>query len=210
MSKEVFLNALRMRLSSLPQKEIDERVSFYEEMIEDRIDEGKTEEEAINEIGTVDEIVEQIASETPLVNLVKERIRPKRRIKAWEIVLIILGFPFWFPLVIVALILSLVFYLLMWLFVIITYTIEAALTGSGIYGFIAFFMYLFGNGEVNISMLGMGIMCLGASVLFVFLTGKAFTTKTSTGRPNVPPSTEGHGTCSLETSTGNINISINQ
>ena len=168
MSKEVFLNALRMRLSSLPQKEIDERVSFYEEMIEDRIDEGKTEEEAINEIGTVDEIVEQIASETPLVNLVKEKIRPKRRIKAWEIVLIILGFPLWFPLVLVALILSLVFYLLMWLFVIITYAIELALAGSGIYGFIVFFMYLFGNGEVNISMLGMGIMCLGASVLFVF------------------------------------------
>ena len=168
MSKEVFLNALRMRLSSLPQKEIDERVSFYEEMIEDRIDEGKTEEEAINEIGTVDEIVEQIASETPLVNLVKEKIRPKRRIKAWEIVLIVLGFPLWLPLVLVALILSLVFYLLMWLFVIITYAIELALAGSGIYGFIVFFMYLFGNGEVNISMLGMGIMCLGASVLFVF------------------------------------------
>ena len=42
------------------------------------------------------------------------------------------------------------------------------------------------------------------------LTGKIFTTKTSTGRPNVPPSIEGHGTCSLETSTGNINISIKQ
>ena len=167
MSKEVFLNALRMRLSSLPQKEIDERVSFYEEMIEDRVDEGKTEDEAIAEIGTVDEIVEQIASETPLVNLVKEKIRPKRKIKAWEIVLIILGFPLWFPLVLVALILFLVFYLLLWILVIVVYAVELSLTASGFGGIVAFFASL-ADGEPNLVLLAAGIMALGGAVLLIF------------------------------------------
>ena len=167
MSKEVFLNALRMRLSSLPQNEVDERVSFYEEMIEDRMDEGKSEDEAIAEIGTVDEIVEQIADETPLVSLVKEKIRPKRRIKAWEIVLIVLGFPLWFPLVLTALILALVFYLLMWILVIVTYSVELALTVSGIGGIVAYFASL-ANGEPNLMLIAMGIMCLGGAVLLFF------------------------------------------
>ena len=167
MSKEVFLNALRMRLNSLPQKEVDERVSFYQEMIEDRIDEGKTEDEAIAEIGTVDEVVEQIAAETPLVNLVKEKIRPKRRLRAWEIVLIIVGFPLWFPLVLVASILFLVFYLLMWIFVIITYSLELTLSVGGIGGIVVYFANL-ANGDSKVEILGFSIMALGAAILLFF------------------------------------------
>ena len=53
MKKQEFLNELRRQLRGLPQDEIDNRVSFYEEMINDMIDEGKTEDQAIIEIGTV-------------------------------------------------------------------------------------------------------------------------------------------------------------
>ena len=46
MNKEKFLDALRRRLSGLPQEDIDERIAFYEEMIDDRMEEGLSEEEA--------------------------------------------------------------------------------------------------------------------------------------------------------------------
>ena len=108
MTKQEFLTALREKLQGLPQKDVDERISFYEEMINDRIDDGKTEEEAVADIGSVDLIVEEIARDTSLVKLVKEKITPKREIKAWEIVLLVLGFPLWFPLALTALILALV------------------------------------------------------------------------------------------------------
>ena len=62
MEKEEFLEELRNRLNGLPQKDIDERVSFYSEMIDDRVEDGMTEEEAINNIGGIDEVVKQIAS----------------------------------------------------------------------------------------------------------------------------------------------------
>ena len=35
MNKEEFLNALRSNLKGLPSDEIEERISFYDEMIED-------------------------------------------------------------------------------------------------------------------------------------------------------------------------------
>ncbi|MBO4432212.1 MAG: hypothetical protein J5852_01640, partial [Clostridia bacterium] len=35
--------------------------------------------------------------------IVRERVKPKRGLKAWEILLIILGFPVWFPLTVSAL-----------------------------------------------------------------------------------------------------------
>ena len=109
MTKDLFINELKDKLIGLPKEEIDERISFYEELIDDMIEDGKTEEEAIEKLGTVEEVSTKITSEIPLTKLVKERIKPKKELKAWEIVLIILGFPLWFPLVLTGIILLLTF-----------------------------------------------------------------------------------------------------
>ena len=100
MKKEEFISELKKRLSGLPQKDLDERLSFYGEMIDDRMEEGLSEDDAIAKIGSIDDIVSQIIAETPLTRIVKEKIRPKRNLRAGEITLIVLGFPLWFPLLI--------------------------------------------------------------------------------------------------------------
>ena len=66
MNKDQFLEELRKKLSGLPQEDIDERLAFYSEMIDDRMEEGITEEDAVAGLGTVDSVVEQIMSEIPL------------------------------------------------------------------------------------------------------------------------------------------------
>lgn len=126
MLKQEFLSALKEKLSGLPQADIEERITFYGEMIDDRIEEGLSEEEAVNAIGPVDEVVSQILAETPLTKLVRERIKPKRKMRAWEIVLLVLGFPLWFPLSIVAIALVLVCYIVLWVLVICLWVIEIA------------------------------------------------------------------------------------
>ena len=83
MNKQQFLDELRSKLVGLPDEEIENRISFYEEMINDRIDEGKSEEEAISEIGTVDEVVREIAKDTPLVSLVKHKMNRNRCDVEW-------------------------------------------------------------------------------------------------------------------------------
>ena len=167
MNKEEFLNALRNKLVGLPEADVEDRISFYQEMIEDRIDEGKSEEEAINEIGSADDIVKEIAKDTPLAKLVKEKVRPKRSLRAWEIVLIALGFPLWFPLVVTAFVLALVAYLLIWVWVLVVYTVEISLVTAGAGGFIIFLAYL-ANGNFNLTALGASIMSLGGAILLIF------------------------------------------
>ena len=98
MNQETFLNALRVRLRALPEAERERCVEDYRGMILDRMEDGASEAEAIAELGSPEEIAGQILEEVPLTTLVKERIRPKRSLRGWEIALLILGAPVWLPL----------------------------------------------------------------------------------------------------------------
>ena len=60
MTKQEFLAKLEILLSGLTEEEISERIGFYSEMIDDRIEEGLSEEEAVSLIGSVEEVAAQI------------------------------------------------------------------------------------------------------------------------------------------------------
>ena len=93
MNKIQFLMVLQDRLCGLPQEDIEERLNFYGEMIDDRVEEGLSEEEAVADVGDVDQIVDQILQEVLLIKIVKEKITPKRKLKVLEIILLSLGSP---------------------------------------------------------------------------------------------------------------------
>ena len=114
MRKQEFLTNLEERLSGLPSKEVKERLSFYSEMIDDRVDEGVSEEEAVSALGSLDGITSQIIAEMPLNKMVKHKMDPLRRIKAWEIILLALGSPIWRSLLIALFSLVLAFYVTLW------------------------------------------------------------------------------------------------
>mgnify|MGYP003451557927 CR=1 FL=1 len=59
MNKIEFSESLKQKLSNLPKDELEERVNFYLEIIEDKIEEGIKEEEAIAQLGSVEEIANQ-------------------------------------------------------------------------------------------------------------------------------------------------------
>lgn len=166
MTKQEFLDALRKYLTGLPQDEIEERISFYSEMIDDEVADGKSEEEVIANIGNIDDVVMEIAGGIPLVKLVKEKIKPKRKLKAWEIVLLILGFPLWFPLVLTALILIGIFYLLIWILVIVAYSVELSLIFASLTSFFYFFITMVSG--PNPLILGFSLMTGGGAVLLFF------------------------------------------
>ncbi len=127
MRKEQFIEELKVKLRGLPKEDIEDRLSFYSEMIDDRVEDGLSEEEAIQEIGTSDEIASKVIESTSLTKIVKEKVRLKRKLEAWEIVLIILGFPLWFPLLVMVLTFILVFTILLWSAVIVLWSVEGSL-----------------------------------------------------------------------------------
>lgn len=107
MNKNGFISYLRQRLSNYPAGEVDKAISFYTESLEDRIEDGMTEEEAVASLGNVDDIVKQIQSEMPINTIVKNKIdTQKKKMSGSTIALIviiaILGFPIWFPILITA------------------------------------------------------------------------------------------------------------
>ena len=103
MKREEFTEALKLALRDLPEQEIQSSLAYFNEMIDDRIDEGMTEEEAIADMGRVDEIAAKLLAENQtLVERVKDKLMPKRRLAIWEIILLILGFPIWGSLLLAA------------------------------------------------------------------------------------------------------------
>ena len=165
MTKKEFLDELRERLSGLPKDDLESRLSFYEESINDRMDDGKSEEEAIKELGTIDEIVTQVAGETSLVTLVKEKAKPKRKLSGAEIALIVIGFPLWFPLVLTFLILCLVFCIVFWVIGLVPLI---TCVSSFLVGIAEFFSYFAIIGEANsLGVLGMGMAGIGLALMLI-------------------------------------------
>ena len=164
MNKKQFLDELRSKLVGLPQEDIDNRISFYEEMINDRIDEGKSEEEAVNEIGTVDDVIREIAKDTPLVSIVKHKMTPKRKLRGWEVLLIIFSFPFWLPAIIVVIALTFAAIVVLWSGAIAFYATTGAMVGTFIWGVLGFI----DSGMADTYYLGAALLGFGGTVLMTF------------------------------------------
>lgn len=178
MNKQEFLAQLRKGLSGLPQEDIEERLTFYSEMIEDRKEEGLSEEDAVSAAGSVHEIVNQIVADIPITKIVKERTRPKRRLSAGEILLLALGSPIWFPLGIAAFAVILSLYVSLWAVIISLWAVFVSLAACSICGVLSCVIFAAGgNSASGIAMLAAGIVCTGVAV-FMFYGCKAATTGT--------------------------------
>ncbi|MBR6917319.1 MAG: DUF1700 domain-containing protein [Clostridia bacterium] len=169
MNKEEFLAELERGLSGLPKEDVDGRLEFYGEMIDDRKEEGVSEEEAVAELGPVENVVEQIVAETPFAKIVKEKIKPKRELKGWEIALIIIAFPVWLPLLISAAAVIFSLYVTVWSLIVSLWAVEVSFIAASVgcvAGAVVFFIQH--NSTAGIAMIGAGIFCAGLSLFMFF------------------------------------------
>ena len=169
MTKIKFIMELHERLSGLPKDDVEERLSFYSEMIDDRIEDGLTEEEAVAHIGSIDEIVDQITADVPLTKIVKEKIKSKRRLNAWEIVLIILGAPIWASLLITVLSVTVSLYATIWAVIVSLWAVFSAFIATAFGTLISGGAHLFTEFTLSgVAMIGVALICSGLSILFFF------------------------------------------
>ncbi len=174
MNKAEFLSALQNRLSGLPREELERTVTYYDEMIDDHMEEGMTEAEAVASLGSVEDIVAQILGEKSLFKLLHEKIKPKRRLRAWEIVLIVLGFPVWFPLLVAVAAVFFSLYAVIWSVVVSLYAVDVALAVAGVCGVVGGIAYLFGGmGATGALAIGGGLASAGLFILLIFGCGLA-------------------------------------
>lgn len=98
MNKKSFLEMLKNRISHLPHSDVEKAITFYSESIDDRIEDGMSEIEAIESLGDIQEIADNIEQSISIPILVKEKIKEshnKSSNKALWITLIVLGSPIW-------------------------------------------------------------------------------------------------------------------
>lgn len=169
MSKQEFLAALQDGLRGLPPEDIQRWVEFYGEMVEDRMEDGMTEAEAVAALGSVHQIIAQILAQTPLPRLVQEKVKPKRPIRAWEIVLLVAGSPIWVPLAFAAVLVFLACYVVLWACIVTLYAVDLSLAVGGV-ACLAGSLLLApsGNLPARVFLIGAGLACVGLAILLFF------------------------------------------
>jgi len=173
MNKQTFLDELYHLLKPLPNAERQQHMDYYEEMIDDRMEDGLAEDEAVAALGSAADIAAQILGEMP----------PKkvRRYPVWAIVLIILGAPLWIALLLAAaaVMLSVVIslaavyisvLLTLWACLAALFLTDLALLLSFLAAAAGGVFYLFqGLTTPSLLFFGAGLVCGGITVLLFFL-----------------------------------------
>ena len=164
MHKEEFLARLERRLSGLPRADREERLNFYAEMIDDRMEEGLSEEEAVAAVDAAGEI----EADPPAP-------KPKRVWGSWGVLLLVLGSPLWLSLLVAAAAVVFSVFVSLWAVVISLWSVFGALAGSAL-GVLAGGAVLAccGHGLTGAAMMGIGLICAGLSI-FAFFGCKAVT-----------------------------------
>lgn len=202
MNKYAFMAAVRERLGDMPHGDIERSLEYYSEMIDDRIEEGFSEEEAVAAMGEPEDVAAQIISEKSYdksKNTYSDKsgdgstqsgnkacLWRKRKFQTWEIVLLLLGIPVWLPLLAVAAVIALSVYIVVWTAVIVFYAADLCLAVFALVG-LATALSLFMTGSIPQACMALGFAFLsagGAILAFfacnavvkavVFVTKKAF------------------------------------
>ncbi len=173
MNKKEFVKSLRAKIKGLPEKEIEERINFYIEIIDDKIEEGLTEEQAVLEIGPIDEIAKQIIADSPNVSSKRKK---EKRLKPIEITLLILGSPIWIALMacafaIVVALVAVVFSVCvaMWSVIVSLWAVFGSLGVSGFAVIIVGVVHICcGKIFAGLFMVGSSLVCCGLCILSFF------------------------------------------
>lgn len=170
MLKTEFLDLLRARLSRLSPQEIEERLIFYSEMIDDRMEEGLSEEDAVSAVGKIDEVVEQILADASIdVQEEPRKTNAKRKLKSWEIVLLVLGSPIWASLAIAAGAVVFAVYVSVWSLLISLWSVFVALAGSSLGALVMGIACAIGTDTVaGLAIVSAGVVCAGLSIFAFF------------------------------------------
>lgn len=165
MNKKYFLLELEHELKPLKKAELEKFLSYYEEMIDDYLEDGCTEEEAIRRIGSPEDISREILEDSSSFM----EGRPLGS-KIFIGILLVLGSPLWGSLLLAALLPVLSAYMILWCIPLCTGSLSLGaflLALVSIPGSVPLF---FGSAITGSVQLGLGLCAGGGALLGALLT----------------------------------------
>ena len=161
MNRKEYVSKLKRRLSKLPNADVKKYVDFFNEIIDDRIEEGLSEEEALAQSGTPQEFAEQILAECGVKT---------RKMKTWELVLLIAGSPVWFSLVVALAAIVLSLYISLWAVDICLWAADLCFAACGFAGLVAgVALIATGYFPQGLFLIGSGLICVSLGIFWFLL-----------------------------------------
>lgn len=167
MNKQEFLSALQRRLKSLPKQECQKMLDYYAEMIEDRMEEGVSEESAVQDLSNVEMIASQILASQPT----KEK-NFSNPVKGLIVALLILGSPLWaciglalLALIFTSVLLILTAYILIWMIPVLALVFMVAGLIVCCVSIVGAPFVMSSNFMTGLLQLGIGFLAAGFSIL---------------------------------------------
>ena len=165
MKKAEFLKELNIKLKCLSESERKKFILYYEEIIEDYIENGYTEEEAIEHVGNPNRIAEDIKNQESEIH----QTMPTAK-KVGIGVLLLLGFPLWGSLLLAGILLVLSGYILIWCLPFMSGTLSIGFFVSALINVFGAFIMIIKNPAVGIMQFGFGIASVGIAILLGIAT----------------------------------------
>lgn len=172
MTKEMYLNTLDRLLKSMAGSERSKMLTYYSEMIDDRMEEGMTEEEAIHDMGSVGHLAQQILEQQPST---KKELSTSAKVLI--VILLVLGCPLWACILLMILclgltgiLLILTGYILIWLIPVLSAMFMVAALVVCVFSMIGAPFLFSSNSMLGVLQLGIGLMAGGLGVLLGVLT----------------------------------------
>ncbi len=169
MTRYEFLEELKRGLSRLSGEERDASVAYWSEMLEDRIESGMSEEEAVADVGDPAAIAHEILMDLSLPTLIKTKYMPKRTLRVWEIVLLALGSPIWLSLALAVVAVILSVYIVLWAVIACLWVSDLALVLGGGLGALTCVVAAFREAQfAGLLYGGMMLVGIGLGILLFF------------------------------------------
>ena len=165
-------NELRLYLSS---KEVYKTLNFFKEMIDDHVDEGLSEEEAVSQLGNIDDIVGQILDEHNIKKRQKKlvwRFIPQKTPSASNIIIVILLFPIWIT--IFSLVASFFIAFMSLIFSLVVSVIAFFVGGIALILIALFYLIYEKNIAYYLDILGFGFIITGIGLIGIYCLLKSY------------------------------------
>ena len=178
MTRTDFLNELKNLIKDYPAEETEKSIEYYSEMIDDRIEDGMSEEEAVKSLGDVKDIAKEIEIEMPMKTIVKKKVKEKKEenIPVWVILLLIFGFPVWAPLLLALGVCAFSLYIALWSVVLALWAVDVALFLAVIAGLLAIGITMI-KGSMLSAMIYFGITLILIGLALLGLIGCFYASK---------------------------------
>ncbi len=171
MTKLEFLDELLSelsRLGALTVTDAEEYLAYYSEMIDDRIEGGMNEEEAVAALGSPRDAARAVMMEMPITDVIAAKVKRRTAWRTWEILLLALGSPIWLPLLLTFAALAITAYCVIWSAAVAVWAVDLSLAAGSLAFLVSSAVAIFG------AELSSGALYLGAALLSLGLSGVTF------------------------------------